>query len=127
MESVQKLYGKAFWSWTIGVALFFDFTVLLLAWVALNFTLTVSVVAAACFTFILAPLVAWRMIERIAGDTAAEGYYRVWELKDLAKTGKLLMFWGNPVGWFLLILYWCALRAVMRWPSLGLIIAVLIP
>lgn len=127
MESVEKLYRKAFWSWAIGVAMFFDFTVLPIAWVAFGFNFKFSAIAAACFTLILAPLIAWRMIERIAGDSEAQGYYRIWELKDLARTGKLLIFWGNPIGWFLLILYWCALKAVIRWPSLGLVIAVLFP
>jgi len=121
----MELYRKAFWFLVAGMALFFDLTLLPLAHGFLGFDLRISALAAAYFTFLVAPLVAWLVIEKLARDQLGSLY--AWELKMLATMGKQAMLWGNPAGWLVLILYWCVLKAAMRWPSLGPFIAILIP
>lgn len=133
MQNVKdfgRLYQKAFWSLAAGVALFIDF-VLLLAHVIADLDLWLIAVSAIYFTFVAAPLVAWLLIERFAADNTVRSshanYYHVWELERLARFGKQMILYGNPIGWLAGIIYSCALKAMLRWPTVGLYIAVLLP
>lgn len=125
-----ELYRKAFRMVLGGIVMFFVFTLTPLTWLFFRPDLLPLVLVAACFTFILAPLTAWLIIERVAADHTIKdnysNYYHVWELTMLIKMGKQSMFYGSPVGWAVGIIYWCALKAVLRWPVLGLIIATVI-
>lgn len=128
MKNVKTLYQRAFWSLTVGVAMFFVF-LLLLAHQFTGFDWWFVAVGVAFFVFVAAPLTAWLTIERFAVDDAINSvnYYRVWELERITRFGKQMMLWGNPIGWLIMIIGWCALKAVMRWPTLGLYIAILFP
>ncbi len=117
-------YRKAIWSLAFALAMFFDLTLLPVVWAVRGYNLQMSAIAV-IVSIILAPLIAWRLVERFAGDEA--GRYYTWELEALVKAGKLGMLWLNPVGWVWMLFIWAFVAAVKRWPGFGLFLCIILP
>ena len=101
---------KAFWSLTVALAMFLDFSVIPLSWIFVGYNRDISLMVGAVFAFILAPLAAWRAIEVFARD--GRGGYHLPELQGISTAAKFVALWLNPIGWLIQLTVYLLIKAL---------------
>jgi len=110
-------HRKAVWLLALALVMFFTFTILPVLLIT-GFNPRVSLMATVTADVIFCPLIAWRLVELLAGD--GSGLYHSWEIEQLIKAGRWGICWLNPVGWVWILFIWVFVAAVKKWPVFGL-------